>query len=442
MLAALRGRGASFGIHRACIGAILAALTLGSCRLALQPGSDLRYGLKLAFLVQGRSSAAILPSVAGGARLLLPTAQNLTVTVTPLDAGLDTPAPQIIPIDTSKTMAQTVPVTFPKLAGGRYKIEAVAKDGGGEPLFQQSLSEFDLPSGSNRVVLNLVPVDSTGLPGLQNSQLQDGTLAAGGVMTWKIPSGALSAEADFSFSLVTDPSVLLFAQYADGVLIDPRTNLRAFIKPSPASGESFADSFVTLYNPGSTSFTYRFIYNPVLVIYDGNNQSGQPDASGTLPETLGYVKDEIFAVAGPGDLAKTGYVFVGWKDDTGTDVFPGDTVTIAPSVSTILVLHAQWVLGSALRVSVDFANPTQPAITFTGSPSITKAESLSLDATNGFDTYSWSINGTPIPAADNAPSFTVSGSDVHLQLDQNSILLVVGKGGEFYSAQFPFTLTN
>lgn len=327
---------------------LLAILLLGSCSLPVQLDSSPVLNLKLVFQVQGRP-AAVSPSrsQAPGSRLLLPTASSLTVTITPLDAGLDTPAPQKVSIDASAKTRQEVPVSFKKLAVGHYSIEALAVDGNDTPVFRQKVADFRLGSGSTALVLNLVPVtsDAGGFPALATATATTGSQAAGSSRTWIVPGAAL-VSGGFGLSLDADSSLLLFAQYADGPFINSSSADR-MVSAQPASGTSASESLVTIYNSGSVDSSYRLILNPVVVNYLGNGSTG-----GSLPPSRGYIKDDAFTVADLGDLVKTDGVFLSWNtaaDGSGTSSLPGDTVTIT-ATSGVLNFYAIWA-DSACTVS-------------------------------------------------------------------------------------------
>lgn len=186
-----RGRDASYIVHLASLSmVVLVASLLGSCQMPAQGRFGQSFNLKLLFLVQGQPKAS---ATASTEKLLLPTALSLTVTLTPLDSGLDIPAPQTVPINTTQKTSQSVPVSFSKLAAGRYSIEAVAKDGSGNPVFRQTDPVFSLSASSTAVTLNLVPVVTQPFAALATAQPAAGSLPAGTSTTWMVPPEALSA---------------------------------------------------------------------------------------------------------------------------------------------------------------------------------------------------------------------------------------------------------
>lgn len=87
---------------------------------------------------------------------------------------------------------------------------------------------------------------------------------------------------------------------------------------------------VTLQNAGAWYDGYSFAY-------DGNEYD-----SGAAPGVVNYFPGETVTVEAPGDLARTGYGFIGWNtkaDGTGTTYTPGDTFIMPSSGVT---LYAKW----------------------------------------------------------------------------------------------------
>ncbi|MBN1186970.1 MAG: InlB B-repeat-containing protein [Bacteroidales bacterium] len=72
------------------------------------------------------------------------------------------------------------------------------------------------------------------------------------------------------------------------------------------------------------------------ITYHGNGNT-----SGTIPQKTTHLYQTEITISGLGDLAKTGYSFVGWNIDSagnGLDYQPGDKITIDKNVN----LYARW----------------------------------------------------------------------------------------------------
>jgi uncharacterized repeat protein (TIGR02543 family) len=349
-----------------------------------QTSKDSTTGLKLSFLIQGPSVSAS----AKGAKLLLPTVRTLKVYLTPVDTWLQTPASQTATIGASDT---TVSASFASVQYGNYTITAQAFDSSGTLAFRQS-SPLTVSAATVTLTLNLVPVDvnTTDLQ-LTTAQSYEGTLSAGEAKTWAIPSGT-SISSSYGVRITADPSILFFAQDSTGAMINTDTSART-ITASQAAG-----SFLTLYNPGTTTLPIKFVLSAVSVVYDGNGAT-----SGITPTDLTpYVQGATVLVVGNlGALARSGYTFNGWNtaaDGSGTAYAPGATFAIGTSN---IVLYAQW----SKQATGTLTTPTTPAsntVTISGPTVLYYGNPSTFTATYSGaagSTYAWYLDvasGTPL----------------------------------------------
>jgi hypothetical protein len=147
--------------------------------------------VKLTFKVLGIDPSASSGSSASKSisRLILSTATTLTVSLTPLDTSLSTPAPQTVSI----TGGEAVSVSFPDVEYGSYTISAVAYDSSGTAQFQQSAT-LTVSESTAAATLNLLPsfFDTTTITG-SSSSLSLSTMAAGEMRVYAVPTSMLSA---------------------------------------------------------------------------------------------------------------------------------------------------------------------------------------------------------------------------------------------------------
>jgi hypothetical protein len=249
----------------------LTAIVASSC-MGPQLGSGKSSGdksdLSLSFRVLGVGASASVMTSKSISALILPTASKLTVSLTPLDAGLSTPAPQVLPISSSSS-TQVLSASFPDLEWGKYSIVALATDAGGNPQFQQS-STLNLSSSTSSVTLNLLPVITSSSPTYINNGNYFSNIDVGPKTSigYEIPTIALSGGSYYLvFYMDTSVGLKFYAQDSDGTLIesgdvdsvgyittDTETSV-SYVTITPSS--SSVPSYLTLYNPDpSQSATY------------------------------------------------------------------------------------------------------------------------------------------------------------------------------------------
>jgi hypothetical protein len=94
-----------------------------------------------------------------------------------------------------------------------------------------------------------------------------------------------------------------------------------------------------------------------------------------------------------------------------------------------------------LNVTIDFSNPSQPVINFSGQNAVLirdLAETMNVTATGGFMTYEWFLNGT---LSGNDPAWTVNS--VSLSFGTHNVTLVVtDQNGLPYTAGFSFSVVG
>jgi len=107
------------------------------------------------------------------------------------------------------------------------------------------------------------------------------------------------------------------------------------------------------------------------------------------------------------------------------------------------VINVVITLPNLLVAMVSFDNPTQPSVTFTGVAVINNndPEPLNIVAPSGFASYSWEINGYAQTSA-TSNVLQIYGYDSSLQVGQNRVVLIVGDGVDYYSAEVVFTLKS
>jgi hypothetical protein len=138
--------------------ALLVTLLASSCQgPSISSGSGDKADLNLSFSVLGASASK--PGAAPSksiSRLILPTATELTVSLTPLDSGLGTPSPQVVPIPSSSG-TQVISASFTGVELGKYTLKAVASDSSGKPQFQQS-STLTVSGTETSATIDLLPM--------------------------------------------------------------------------------------------------------------------------------------------------------------------------------------------------------------------------------------------------------------------------------------------
>jgi hypothetical protein len=168
---------------------LLAAILACACQGNTISSGD-KTDVNLTFKVLGIDSSASSGSSASKSisRLILSTATTLTVSLTPLDSGLSTPAPQTVSI----TSGETVSVSFPDVEYGSYTISAVAYDSSGTAQFQQSAT-LTVSESTAAATLNLLPsfFDTTTITGTSYSLNLTG-IASGEMRAYSVPTSMLS----------------------------------------------------------------------------------------------------------------------------------------------------------------------------------------------------------------------------------------------------------
>jgi hypothetical protein len=270
---------ASFTLIAALFLAAVIACACQSSRIGSGSTSD----LELSFRVLGIGpSAQTGPSASRSPSfLLLPTASTLTVSLTPLDSGLQTPAPQTISIPSSGGNP-VLSVSFPDVEWGNYTISAVAANSSGQAQFRQS-STLTVSESTTAATLNLVPanVDTTKITGSGWSGTLSVTIAPGEVFAYAVPTSMLSNGSsipvnEYQFTVTYSMSMgsKVYALDADGKLlmsgdIDYGTSIvitggtSTFVSSSTVNigpCSSSAPSFLIFYN-GSSSGPLQFSLN-------------------------------------------------------------------------------------------------------------------------------------------------------------------------------------
>jgi len=232
---------------------VLTPVGLAGCRSPLGGQAAITADLSLSFIVSGaerlaRDAAAQRASsdVPGAqARLLLPTATSLSVTLTP-EAGGDAIAADPVSIVAG---AATVPVSLSAVPYGRYAVKAEAKDASGVARFTQT-ALLTVGDPELSVTLNLVPTDPAGAA-LAATTLHDidiAELLPGVARTWLLAPGSrlLAARSVFLSGLGSDARVYL--QAADGTFVSGAQGTGARLSTVNLPAEKPA--YLTVYNGG------------------------------------------------------------------------------------------------------------------------------------------------------------------------------------------------
>jgi hypothetical protein len=255
--------------------ALLVAVMACACQSSSGTGSGSAADLKLSFTVLGASASATAKSGSSASksisRLVLSSASTLTVSLTPLDSGLSTPAPQTVSI-ASSTDTQVVSVSFSAVEYGSYTIKAVASDSSGVAQFQQS-STVTVSESTTAAALTLVPsnVDATSITG--SSMISVSTiLDPGKVYTWSVPVSVLSsgqymlrAECtsstdEFKIYALDKDGTIFFSGYVNNMsIINTSSSSSMTQNVTPTSGSE--PSYLTVYNDSSSSLTITVMIN-------------------------------------------------------------------------------------------------------------------------------------------------------------------------------------
>jgi hypothetical protein len=182
--------------------------------------------LKLSFSVMGIDSATGPSSKSGSptsksiSPLILSTAATLTVSLTPLDSGLSTPAPQTVSI----TSGEVATVSFSEVEYGNYTISAVAYDSSGSAQFQQS-AKLTVSESTTAATLNLVPsfFDTTTITG-SSSSLSLSNMANGEWHGYSVPLSIVSTGGKipagyYQLYMSAAYPCIVMAMNADGTLL-------------------------------------------------------------------------------------------------------------------------------------------------------------------------------------------------------------------------------
>lgn|GEM_PF-3040042 len=293
---------------------LLAACALAAAALSCR--SPVSFGgsgggaadFSLRFIVSGYDQGASLADQgAASPRLLLPTADRLTVTLTPADGSSD-------PIVSSSSISGTTSsVRFGEVPFGSYEILAEAF-GGGVVRFRQ-VSTASVAASSVELTLNLVPTDSTILETVSQYSLSVPDLASGDSVTLSLLPGSalLAARSMYVEGLAAD--CFVFLQDADGRLLGQAT---ASGRLPSSSLPKDRLSYITFYNGGETTVTLSAFAGPAMV--DVPAGTFQRDAT---PTNTSYVsafsiskhevtREQYMAVMGsdPSNVA----ISSGWSD--------------------------------------------------------------------------------------------------------------------------------
>jgi hypothetical protein len=229
------------------------------------------------------------------------------------------------------------------------------------------------------------------------------------------------------------------------------------LKTAPSSNP-FSGTYDCYFQPDDTDAGYGYDYSVVVVDeagqvsdssscsstanffpvnYDGNgNTSGSPPASGS------YRLNKAATVAGPGDLARTDYVFDKWNtaaDGSGDDYEEGDSFSMP---AREIILYAQWYT-TGLAVSFDLG--IQALVFNRTEVTLTKGSTLTATTTNtalaALTDWTWYIDGAAIAGQ---TSSTLNYGTTALSIGSHTISAVVTDNsyGLSYSGHFTLTIAE
>ncbi len=233
--------------------ALFLSTTLAACRSPLAL-SVKRVDCSMTFVMGGGSAPPVGDS-GSRARLLLPSASRLTVTLTPDGGPATEPVSSVVDIAAG---AKSVDVAFLDIPLGSYAVVAEASDATGTVLFRQE-SSVELGPENETIDLCLVPAAAGGSPfaHLESARSILQSFSAYEARTWTVPRAAF---ADGALSLVAERTagLLLFVQNARGALLNSDSSERAVDCPD-LTGEALI--YVTLYNKSAAAGTAALSLN-------------------------------------------------------------------------------------------------------------------------------------------------------------------------------------
>lgn len=330
------------------IGGFVISLALFFCCRSPVTSDRSRQTIRLSFHVSGIPSEVRAGS--SGARLLLPSATCLNVTLTPNEAGLspETVLPEI-PMSDSQTSYEAI---FTDIIVGSYTIKAEACDAADTVLFRQSVN-LSLGASGSTVSLNLLPVQMSPtctISPVTTLQSPDSLIIdAGQSVSLAVPMEALIEGSFYSFQLTSysgDGDVLLFAQDSQGMQLNPvnSTVLDFQVLPLTVSVSDGSVSYLTFYNSATTgSATVAFAINSFSLVLGPNGADSAPSPVQALTGGQSYQASVPIATVTSLGWTKSNARFDGWNtsaDGSGTAI-PASTGsrTLAEPAET---LYAQW----------------------------------------------------------------------------------------------------
>jgi uncharacterized repeat protein (TIGR02543 family) len=185
----------------------------------------------------------------------------------------------------------------------------------------------------------------------------------------------------------------------------------------------------------STSVSVRATPVGARVSYDANGAD-----LGTAPTdaTVYTPGDTIDVLGNPGGLSKADHTFAGWNtaaDGSGMTYSGGQSFQ-APSGD--VTLYAVW--NPTLAVSVEFSDPANPDITFTGtSDEVSRGTVVSVTAPGGYTGYTWYLDGTSTSSALSSTDEQATIDTTTLGLGSHTVSVVLAEG---YSGQFSFQVVE
>jgi uncharacterized repeat protein (TIGR02543 family) len=406
-------------------GALVFLITaLASCALTIGPAAKPGLDLGISFKIHGLPLAS--QPAAKGARLLLPTATSLRVSLKPVSAAVEGPPDQTADISGKSE----VTVKFQNVIRAVYKLRAEASDATGV-LFLREIDLNLLSSSELSAPIYLIPNggDDLGLlPQFVNATAASPVaVAAGSSHTWLCPPMTNF----FSLYAAKNASLQFYLQDLDGggalLPIDDNGTELDFGVAAPDTNQFL----LTVYNPSAAPITPDFGINKDLTLSYLANDTGLGTAAGTPPDAIATARYKMpIPVPNYPGAAPAGYSFGNWNtvaDGSGTTCNPGTTYTMG---ATNAALYAQWVLGQAVLFNANGGTGTM------STQIIVSGSSANL-TTNGFSRpgyafagWNTAANGSGTSYADGA-SYTMgtNGATLYAQWTPISYGLVFDANG-------------
>lgn len=227
----------------------LIVLTLGSCSSPFVFQNSEVFNLSVRFVLPGSQSLASgrIPSdgSATQSRLLLPSARNITLTLTPENGG------EVLRAGPNPVSNGSATITVNKVPVGRYTIVAEAKDLSGTIVFKQVARNMNVGGSTEPLIIPMVPTNTSGseLSPETWDEIAVPAIPVGESRSWLLSpeSKLLKASSIFIPDLSLDSYAYILS--AEGLLLGQvRGNGKRLDTSTIPAGKSI---YLTVYNDGT-----------------------------------------------------------------------------------------------------------------------------------------------------------------------------------------------